>query len=132
MVCLSVCQSVTLVSSCPSQGNHENFSQGLLAFTVKHSLCQVSFHTLWWCRTSEAFKRRLGVLGANVQAERMLKAFVSRGRELRLEDIKYHARGKEHDIESLTGISGRDTDAQVKAPLPCTSYRGHNQVCTCN
>ncbi|KAL3146853.1 hypothetical protein ABBQ38_014827 [Trebouxia sp. C0009 RCD-2024] len=63
--------------------------------------------------TAQAFTRRLGVLGVNVQAERMLHAFVSRGLELRLQEIKYHAQGKDNEIESLTGICSKDSDAEV-------------------
>lgn len=65
----------------------------------------------WCCRTSEAFKKRLGVLGVNEQAERMLKAFVSRG--LKLDEIQYHAQGKDNEIEKLTGISGASSDSEV-------------------
>ena len=65
------------------------------------------------CSASEVFIRRLGVLGVNEQAERMLKAFVSRGLELRLDDIKYHAQGKDNEIESLTGISSANNDNEV-------------------
>ena len=65
------------------------------------------------CRTAQAFNRRLGILGANLQAERMLHAFVSRGLELRLQDIKYHAQGQDNEIKSLTGISSKDSDAEV-------------------
>lgn len=65
------------------------------------------------CRTAEAFTRRLGVLGVNLQAERMLHAFVSRGLELRLQDIKYHAQGQHHEVESLTGISSKGSDAEA-------------------
>ena len=53
------------------------------------------------------------MLGVNEQAERMLKAFVSRGLELRLDDIKYHAQGKDNEIESLTGISSANNDNEV-------------------
>ena len=52
-------------------------------------------------------------MGVNEQAERMLKAFVSRGLELRLDDIKYHAQGKDNAIESLTGISSARNDDEV-------------------
>jgi len=55
----------------------------------------------------------LGVLGVNEQAERMLKAFVSRGLELKLDEIKYHAQGKDNEIERLTGISGASSDSEV-------------------
>lgn len=65
------------------------------------------------CRTAEAFTRRLGVLGVDLQAERMLHAFVSRGLELRLQDIKYHAQGQDHEVESLTGISSKGSDAEA-------------------
>lgn len=65
------------------------------------------------CRTAQAFTRRLGVLGVNLQAERMLHAFVSRGLELRLQEIKYHAQGQHNTVESLTGISSKDSDAEA-------------------
>ena len=65
------------------------------------------------CRVAQAFKRRLGVLGVNLQAERMLHAFVSRGLELRLQEIKYHAQGKDNEVESLTGICSKDSDAEA-------------------
>lgn len=67
----------------------------------------------WFYRTSEAFKRRLGVLGVNEQAERMLKGFVSRGLELKLDEIKHHAQGQDSAIEKLTGISGASNDSEV-------------------
>ena len=66
-----------------------------------------------WYRTAQAFDRRLGVLGVNIQAERILQAFVSRGLELKLHEIKYHAQGKDNEIEKLTGISGKDSDNEV-------------------
>lgn len=65
------------------------------------------------CRTAQAFTRCLGVLGVNLQAERMLHAFVSRGLELRLQEIKYHAQGKDNEVESLTGICSEDSDAEA-------------------
>ena len=65
------------------------------------------------CRTAQAFKRRLGVLGVNLQAERMLHAFVSSGLELRLQEIKYHAQGKDNEVESLTGICSKDSDDEA-------------------
>lgn len=43
----------------------------------------------------------------------MLHAFVSRGLELRLQEIKYHAQGKDNEIESLTGICSKDSDAEA-------------------
>jgi hypothetical protein len=76
-------------------------------------ICINVYMVEWCCRTSEAFKRRLGVLGVNEQAERMLKAFVSRGLELKLDEIKYHAQGKDNEIERLTGISGASSDSEV-------------------
>ena len=65
------------------------------------------------CRTSEAFKRRLGVVGLDEQAERMLTAFVDRGLELRTDEIKYHAQGERGEIDKLTGVSAASTDAEV-------------------
>lgn len=44
----------------------------------------------------------------------MLHAFVSRGLELRLQEIKYHAQGKDNEIESLTGISSKNSDAEAR------------------
>lgn len=43
----------------------------------------------------------------------MLKAFVSRGLELKLDEIKYHAQGRDNRIESLTGISGAGSDSEA-------------------
>ena len=43
----------------------------------------------------------------------MLQAFVSRGLQLKLDEIKYYAQGKDNAIEALTGISGRDSDLEV-------------------
>lgn len=89
-------------------------------------------HSCLVCRTAEAFTRRLGVLGVNLQAERMLHAFVSRGLELRLQDIKYHAQGQDHEVESLTGISSKGSDAEAsrmsQSPL---QYIFSMQGCPC-
>lgn len=52
------------------------------------------------CRNAEAFKKRVGFLGIDIQAERLLKAFVSRGLELR-DDIKYYAPDVNADVECL-------------------------------
>ena len=65
-------------------------------------------------RTAQAFSCRLGVLGMNIQAERMLQAFVCRGLELKLHEIKYHAQGKANEVEKLTGIVSKDSDAEVR------------------
>lgn len=43
----------------------------------------------------------------------MLHAFVSRGLELRLQEMKYHAQGQDNAVESLTGISSKDSDAEA-------------------
>ena len=82
----------------------------------------------WLYRTSEAFTRRLGVLGANEQAERMLRAFVKRGLELRLDDILYHAQGRDNAIESLTGISSAANDAAVSL-RECDVVRCNVLIC---
>ena len=65
------------------------------------------------CRTSEAFTKRLGVLGVNEEAERMLTAFVDRGLELKVDEIKYHAQGEHGEIDRLTGVAAASTDSEV-------------------
>lgn len=63
--------------------------------------------------TSEAFKKRLGFIGLNEQAERMLTAFVDRGLELRPDEIKYHSQGKHGVVDKLTGVAAASTDSEV-------------------
>lgn len=59
----------------------------------------------------------------------MLHAFVSRGLELRLQDIKYHAQGEDHEVESLTGISSKGSDAEASHSLQSPSkYSWHALV----
>ena len=54
----------------------------------------------------------------NVEAERMLSAFVNRGLELRLDDIVYHADGKDTELDRLQGIKGPASESEVSTKEP--------------
>ena len=68
------------------------------------------------CSTKEAFKRKIGFLGADPQAERMTDAFVTHGVVMKPEEIKYHAPKADVAIEKL-GLKSTSSAAEVGTKL---------------
>ena len=78
------------------------------------------------CRNAEAFKKRVGFLGIDIQAERLLKAFTSRGLELR-DDIMYYSPDSNADIEKLP-VKPASQDEVRSGSRSCISHTlGHVQ-----
>ncbi|KAL0040653.1 hypothetical protein WJX79_000674 [Trebouxia sp. C0005] len=66
----------------------------------------------YYVGTKEAFKKKIGFLGADGQAERMTDAFVHHGVVMKPEEIKYHAPKADEAIEKL-GLHDAPSAAEV-------------------
>lgn len=67
------------------------------------------------CSTKEAFKKKIGFLGADPQAERMTDAFLSHGVVMKPEEIHYYAPKSDEAIEKL-GLKARSSASEVCFP----------------
>lgn len=66
----------------------------------------------YYVGTKEAFKKKIGFLGANVQAERLTDAFVKHGVVLKPDEIKYYAPKADAAIEKL-GLHDASSASEV-------------------
>ena len=77
------------------------------------------------CSTKEAFKKKIGFLGADVQAERMTDAFLTHGVVMKPDEIKYHAPKADEAIEKL-GLHSASSASEAS----CAPYTLQNHLCT--
>ena len=87
-------------------------SEGFFLVKCARCLC------LPCCSTKEAFKKKIGFLGADSQAERMTDAFVTHGVVMKPEEIKYHAPKADAAIEKL-GLKSTTSAAEVGTLALC-------------
>lgn len=66
----------------------------------------------YYVGTKEAFKKKIGFLGADAQAERLTDAFLHHGVVMKPEEIKYHAPKADAAIEKL-GLHDASSAAEV-------------------
>lgn len=72
------------------------------------------------CSTKEAFKKKIGFLGADAQAERLTDAFLHHGVVMKPEEIKYHAPKADAAIEKL-GLHDASSAAEVASCMFLTT-----------
>ena len=64
------------------------------------------------CRTKEAFKKKIGFLGAGPQAERLTDAFLSHGVVMKAEEIHAYAPKPDEAMEKL-GLKASSSASEV-------------------
>lgn len=73
------------------------------------------------CSTKEAFKKKIGFLGADAQTERLTDAFLSHGVVMKPEQIQFHAAKADAAVQKL-GLHTASGAAEVSISTAHTQH----------